>query len=149
MFNLNFYAVLKTLSLFKNLTLSTELLYVFHHFLFRSSINITIESVKNYIRYLFGSKEQYVFDASINYFEVDYSRAFINKIPQHQVIAFANNQDSQSVIVFNSLTSVVRHDIITLVVASENIKVSLLSYIYSMQCFVNTFILYNSFLNYL
>ncbi|KAL4122621.1 hypothetical protein QTP88_014914 [Uroleucon formosanum] len=72
---------------------------------------------------LYQEKEQYVFDTNIKYFDVDRSRIYTNSIAQFRVIQFANNQDSQSVIVFNPLTSVIRNEIITLVVASENVKV--------------------------
>lgn len=75
-------------------------------------------------------QEQYVFDANTNYLVVDYARAYTDRIAQKRVIAFANNQDSQNIIVFNSLTTNVRHDIITLVVASENLKVSAIKLIY-------------------
>jgi len=61
----------------------------------------------------------------MNYFEVDYSRAFTHSLTQPQIIVFSNNQDYQSIFVFNSLTSTVRHDIITLVIATENVKVNL------------------------
>lgn len=66
-----------------------------------------------------------MFDSSIKYFEADCSRVYSNSVAQCRVTAFANNQDSQSVIVFNPLTSAIRHEIITLVVASDNLKVSL------------------------
>lgn len=71
-------------------------------------------------------QEQYVFDANINYFEVDYSRVYTNRIAQHRIITFKDShEDSQSVIVFNSLTSVIRYEIVTVFVAKENVKVSL------------------------
>ncbi|XP_025418812.1 alpha-mannosidase 2 [Sipha flava] len=72
---------------------------------------------------LYQEKEQYIFDASIKYFEADCSRVYTNSVAQCRVTAFANNQDSQSVIVFNPLTSIIRQEIITLVVANENVKV--------------------------
>lgn len=68
-------------------------------------------------------KEQYVFDTSNKYFNVDRSRVYTNSIAQYRVLQFTNTQDSQSVIVFNPLTSVIRNEIITLVVSSESIKV--------------------------
>ncbi|VVC35673.1 Hypothetical protein CINCED_3A015041 [Cinara cedri] len=72
---------------------------------------------------LYQEKEKYIFDINTNYFEVDYSRVHSTYLAQHRVLSFGKNQDSQNVIVFNSLTSFVRHEIVTLFVASENIKV--------------------------